>query len=101
MTEQQFRKIKIGMGAVFAAAMLLLSRRTAEYIVTDSANVVIHRDTIGLAEDKKTDTPDEKKHKLLVVIDAGHGWIDPGKVGINKALEKDINLLIARKVKRY
>lgn len=101
MTEQQFRKIKIGMGAVFAAAMLLLSRRTAEYIATGSDNVVIHRDTIGLAEDKKTDTPDEKEHKLLVVIDAGHGGIDPGKVGINQALEKDINLLIARKVKRY
>ena len=32
---------------------------------------------------------------------SGHGGIDPGKVGINQALEKDINLVIARKVKRY
>jgi len=37
----------------------------------------------------------------VVVFDAGHGGIDPGKVGINQALEKDINLVIARKVKRY
>ncbi len=36
-----------------------------------------------------------------VVIDAGHGGIDPGKIGINGALEKDINLSIALKVKKY
>lgn len=42
--------------------------------------------------------PVEKK---VVVIDAGHGGIDPGKIGINNALEKDINLAIAKKLKRY
>ena len=36
-----------------------------------------------------------------VVIDAGHGGDDPGKVGINGAKEKDINLVIAEKVKKY
>ena len=90
MTEEQFRKIKIGMGAVLLGAMLLLSGRCAEYVATGSGSVVIHRDTVGLAEDRK-----------VVVIDAGHGGVDPGKVGINKALEKDINLAIAKKVKRY
>ena len=30
-----------------------------------------------------------------IVIDAGHGGADPGKVGINNILEKDINLSIA------
>ncbi len=35
----------------------------------------------------------------LVVIDAGHGADDSGKVGINGALEKDINLAIAIRVK--
>ena len=30
-----------------------------------------------------------------VVIDVGHGGEDPGKVGINHALEKDVNLAIA------
>lgn len=34
----------------------------------------------------------------LVVIDPGHGGYDPGKVGINGALEKDINLDISLKV---
>jgi len=36
-----------------------------------------------------------------VVIDAGHGGDDPGKVGVNGALEKDINLQIANLVKQY
>ena len=36
----------------------------------------------------------------VVVIDAGHGGEDPGKVGVNQALEKDINLSIAKKVQR-
>ena len=36
-----------------------------------------------------------------VVIDAGHGGDDPGKIGINGAKEKDVNLSIARRVKAY
>lgn len=36
-----------------------------------------------------------------VVIDAGHGGDDPGKVGINGALEKDVNLQIAWKLKAF
>jgi N-acetylmuramoyl-L-alanine amidase len=31
-----------------------------------------------------------------VVIDVGHGGDDPGKIGINQALEKDINLKIGQ-----
>nr|MBQ8252117.1 N-acetylmuramoyl-L-alanine amidase [Lachnospiraceae bacterium] len=37
----------------------------------------------------------------VVVIDAGHGGVDPGKVGINGALEKDINLSVALLVEQY
>lgn len=42
---------------------------------------------------------DEDKAKIVIVIDPGHGGRDPGKVGVNKALEKDINLNIAFKLK--
>ena len=37
----------------------------------------------------------------VVVIDAGHGGDDPGKVGIDGSLEKDINLQIAKKLRTY
>lgn len=40
-----------------------------------------------------------QSQKTEVVIDAGHGGKDPGKVGVNDALEKDINLKIAKKLK--
>lgn len=43
----------------------------------------------------------QRKPKVCVVIDAGHGGIDPGKIGINGALEKDINFQIAQIVKGY
>jgi N-acetylmuramoyl-L-alanine amidase len=42
-------------------------------------------------------TEEEKK---TVVIDAGHGGNDPGKIGVDDSLEKEINLTIAKKVKR-
>jgi len=35
----------------------------------------------------------------VVVIDAGHGGMDPGKVGVNGSLEKEINLAIAMQLK--
>lgn len=37
----------------------------------------------------------------IVVIDAGHGGDDPGKIGINDALEKEINLKIAKEIKKH
>ncbi|MEY8391067.1 N-acetylmuramoyl-L-alanine amidase CwlD [Lachnospiraceae bacterium] len=37
--------------------------------------------------------------EVRIVIDAGHGGDDPGKIGINKAKEKEINLKIAKKLK--
>lgn len=38
--------------------------------------------------------------KQTVVLDSGHGGSDSGKVGINGAKEKEINLLIAKEIRR-
>ena len=40
-----------------------------------------------------------KKEDVVIVIDPGHGGGDPGKVGVNDALEKDINLKIGEKLR--
>ncbi|MDD3404361.1 MAG: N-acetylmuramoyl-L-alanine amidase [Hespellia sp.] len=36
----------------------------------------------------------------IVIIDPGHGGSDSGKVGVNQVLEKDINLVIAQRLKQ-
>ena len=41
------------------------------------------------------------KEKFCVVIDAGHGGKDPGKVSADGSLEKDINLQIALKLQKF
>lgn len=53
------------------------------------------------SEQASSDGVRQKTEKPCVVIDAGHGGADPGKVGINGALEKDINLEIAEKLKMF
>ena len=54
--------------------------------------------TLAAVENRQADMREEKP---LVVIDAGHRGFDPGKVGIDGQLEKDINLSIAKKLKAY
>lgn len=41
-----------------------------------------------------------RKDSYTVVIDAGHGGFDSGKVGVDGTLEKDVNLIIAKKLEK-
>lgn len=80
---------KIGIVFLMAAlfGVIVVSQTTGERIL----DRVEQRKNIPTAG-----TPDEK----VVVIDSGHGGSDPGKIGINNALEKDINLQIAQKIQK-
>lgn len=75
-----------------------MKRKTIEMIMTVillvSALVIGQQGSVAVTNMKST------KQKPVVVIDAGHGGNDPGKVGINNALEKDINLSIAIMLKK-
>lgn len=42
----------------------------------------------------------QRDQKIHVVLDAGHGGDDPGKIGTAKTKEKDLNLNITKKVQK-
>ncbi len=81
MKEFQYKLLSLVMAALLAVSMFFVGREAAVYVAGE--------------------TVDAKQEKLCVVIDAGHGGDDPGKVGINGANEKDINLEIAELVKVF
>ena len=42
---------------------------------------------------------EKQENTRMVIIDAGHGGNDPGKIGVDGSQEKDLNLIIAGKLK--
>lgn len=78
------------LGVLLLAGLLLLSTKGVERFKNQNSYTMA-RDTAAEQENVQ--------FSHTVVVDAGHGGTDPGKVGINDALEKDINLAIAQKLK--
>ena len=56
---------------------------------------------VSIKLEKYVNSDKVEKKEYTVVLDAGHGSSDSGKVGINGVLEKDINLSISKKTKKY
>lgn len=71
------KKLELVLLILMVAGLVILNRNIGE---------LVNSDTIEIEE-------------RTVILDAGHGGSDPGKVGINNALEKEINLEISQKVK--
>lgn len=67
-------------------AMVMVARESAQFVST--------------LEEHARRTFQKNGEEITIVVDAGHGGIDPGKIGVNNALEKDINLAIALKLER-
>ena len=75
------RRPEMLMGALLLVFVFLISRHAG--MMASGQNVVA------------------EKARPVVVIDSGHGGNDPGKVGVDGSLEKDINLEIAQKLRTY
>lgn len=71
------KKLELTMAVCLLLSAFLLARQGAIYVQSEKAET----------------------KKICIVVDAGHGGSDPGKVGVNDALEKDINLALALKLK--
>lgn len=73
------KKIELGMAILLLVAAAILPQKEATILTQSNAGKTIN--------------------EKCIVVDAGHGGDDPGKIGINGSLEKDINLVIAHKLK--
>ena len=82
------KKIRFGVFIVLLAAAIAVCRKAGDGLVEwiDSDRAV---------------SAAVQRNENLVVVDPGHGGLDPGKVGVNGAEEKDINLKIALNTKSY
>lgn len=73
------KKIELILVMLTLAGLVMVSKKLEKYVNSDKV----------------------EKKEYAVVLDAGHGSSDSGKVGINGVLEKDINLSISKKTKKY
>lgn len=85
-------KKKISLIAAMAAllALVYLCQRAGDILWSGAVR-----------EEETAASGSAKEGSVLVVVDPGHGGIDGGKVGANGAEEKEINLKISLKIKKY
>tara|TARA_B100000963_G_C22581431_1_gene651034 strand:+ start:320 stop:1177 length:858 start_codon:yes stop_codon:yes gene_type:complete len=89
----------------FLTIVLILSSCSYKEIEVNNEHIQFDKSNYSiLYTDKKLEkefTKEKEKinEKYVVVIDPGHGGKDPGAIGVNGTLEKDINLLFATIIK--
>ena len=104
------KKIVFGMAIISLVAIIVLCQKAGvrlketfrESEETNSGAVIGMKEKENEKSDKKErgEKQGEAHKKRTVVVDAGHGGPDGGKTGVNGKLEKELNLIIAEKVKK-
>lgn len=83
----------------FKAKVLRIRLRYLVYMLVLSFVVANGYDWVGNRLNQQAiETMSWSLADKVVVIDPGHGGYDPGKVGVNGTLEKDVNLAVAKKL---
>ena len=72
------KKIELALVIIFLAALIMLSKNLQKMV---SSGKVTAKNNV-------------------IVLDSGHGGDDPGKIGVNQAKEKEVNLNISKKIKK-
>lgn len=104
------KKIVFGMAIISLVAIIVLCQKAGvrlketfrESEETNSGAVIGMKEKENEKSDKKErgEKQGEAHKKRTVVVDVGHGGPDGGKTGVNGKLEKELNLIIAEKVKK-
>lgn len=72
-----------------------------QQILTTSLFIILIILIANLVIENVIETFNSSEDDIIILIDPGHGGRDPGKVGVNDSLEKDINLAISIKLKSF
>ncbi len=71
------------------------NKNTYVFLITVCVLAIVGIIAYMAAKDMLRETTGNGSKRYKVLIDSGHGGIDPGKVGVNGIYEKDINLAIS------
>ncbi len=78
-----------------------ISRKQAEFGMSIILLIFVYIVTSQLPAAEAGSSKVQSKNKVYtVMLDAGHGGVDPGKISVTGTNEKEINLAIALKVKK-
>lgn len=94
-------KIKWIFLIVSVVALLVVAKFADNLFGGQNAEEELMTETDNQAESETEISSKAADTGWVVVLDAGHGASDSGKVGINGVLEKDINLSIVLKLRDY
>ncbi|MBN1859223.1 N-acetylmuramoyl-L-alanine amidase [Candidatus Bipolaricaulota bacterium] len=72
-------------------------RRVSPWIVS-IVILIVAVGFVGMSSGGNAGEKDDRDNRTVIVIDAGHGGDDPGALGVNGVLEKDLNLDLAKLV---